>query len=247
MPAPDFTRASLPPPDPSPMMPVTVLAPVFVPLSVSVVVFKPVETPVTAPMLSRLVADVAPAVKAAVPPSPWIAIAVEIVSVWAPLPAAVWMTPPLLSSRLPPLSVNLNADVLEKVIPPMLRLLSTVTTRSAVSVLPNVAMSVLVVPDVAPGMTLPAQLPAVAQFPAASTFQLDEAARAAGRAAKATATAMAVKRFRFTRWCGVCEGRFERSFGSEKKLFCRQFRVSGRVSGSWGRVWSCIFRVKTKA
>ena len=54
LPTPDFTMAKLPPPAPFPMIPVTTLAPVFVPFNVSVMVFEPVETPVTVPMLSRL-------------------------------------------------------------------------------------------------------------------------------------------------------------------------------------------------
>ena len=77
-------------------------AAVLEPLSVSVVVLPVVETPVTAPMLKRLEAFVAPAVKVALAPSPWIAIAESICSMWAPLFAAVWITPPFERSRLPP-------------------------------------------------------------------------------------------------------------------------------------------------
>ena len=62
-------------------MPVMAFAPVLVPLNVSVVTFEPVETPVTAPMLSRLVAAVVPAVNVAAPPSPSITMAELIVSV----------------------------------------------------------------------------------------------------------------------------------------------------------------------
>jgi hypothetical protein len=50
-PLPFFTIASLPPPEPSPMLPEMTFAPVFEPLSVSVVVLPPVETPVIAPMV----------------------------------------------------------------------------------------------------------------------------------------------------------------------------------------------------
>ena len=53
-----------------------------------------VETPVIAPMLRMLVGDVAPAVKLAVPPLPWMAMAVLIVSVWLPFAGVVWITPP---------------------------------------------------------------------------------------------------------------------------------------------------------
>lgn len=108
------------------------------------------------------------------------AIAVEIVSTWFPLPATVCMTPPLLSRRLPLLRVYLKADVLEKVIPPMLRLLSTVTMRSAPRVKSNAAISGLSVREVEPGVLLSNQLPAVAQLPLASTFQLEEAANEDG-------------------------------------------------------------------
>jgi len=70
VPASDFVTAKFPPADPSPMMPVIVLSPIFVPLRVSVVVFPAAETPVTAPILSVLSADTALAVKEALPPSP---------------------------------------------------------------------------------------------------------------------------------------------------------------------------------
>ena len=70
VPASFFTTATLPPAAPLPMIPVTAFKPVLVPLRVSVVMFGAVETPVTAPMLKRLVVEVAPAVKVAEPPSP---------------------------------------------------------------------------------------------------------------------------------------------------------------------------------
>jgi hypothetical protein len=66
VPAPLFVMANEPPPAPSPMIPLTILLPVFVPLRVRVVVLPAVADPVTAPMERRLVADVAPAVKVAV-------------------------------------------------------------------------------------------------------------------------------------------------------------------------------------
>ena len=96
------------------------------------------------------------------------------------LAATVWITPPLLSSRLPLDKVYralASVEVLEKVIPPMLRLASTVTTRLLLPVgRPKVAMSVLVVVELEPGMVLLSQLPAVIQLPASLTFQEPSAA-----------------------------------------------------------------------
>ena len=67
--------------------------------------------------------------------------------------------------------------------PPMLRLASTVTVRPVVSVKPNVAMSVLVVDDVEPGMESLSQLPAVDQLPALLMFHEPSAAMARGAVA----------------------------------------------------------------
>ena len=98
--------ANTPPPEPLPMIPVMALTPVFVPLRVRVVVFPVVADPVTAPMPSRLLAEVALAVKAAVAALvPEMVIGELMVSVWSPLPARVWITPPLFRISEPPLSV----------------------------------------------------------------------------------------------------------------------------------------------
>ena len=92
-----------------------------------------------------------------------------------PVPEMFWITPPFVSRRLPLERVNPKLDVLPKVMPPMLRLASTVTVRAAVSVLEKVAMSVLFRIEVEPG-TPAVQLPAVLQLPAASTFHEESAA-----------------------------------------------------------------------
>ena len=84
------------------MTPVTAFKPVLLPLSVRVVVLPAVADPVTAPRLSRLVAEVAPAVTVALAALvPEITMAELIVSVWLPLPESVWMTPPLFKCRMP--------------------------------------------------------------------------------------------------------------------------------------------------
>ena len=84
------------------MMPLMRLVPVLLPLMVTVVVFPAVAEPVSAPMLSRLVLKVAPAVMVAVAPLvPDMTSAELRVSVWAPLPASVWITPPLFRCRMP--------------------------------------------------------------------------------------------------------------------------------------------------
>jgi hypothetical protein len=59
---------------------------------------------------------------------------------------------------------------------------------------PKVALSVLLVPEVAPGAADGVQLPPVAQFPALFTFQAALAANAAGVARMAKKTAARISR-----------------------------------------------------
>ena len=85
------------------------------------------------------------------------------------------MTPPLDRRSEPPLRVYLLDEVLEKTMPPILRVASTVTMRSAVRPNPNVATSVFVVAKAlpSPGTMLPNHggSAALAQLPLASVFQ----------------------------------------------------------------------------
>ena len=166
-------------------MPLTTLLPVLAPLRFRVVLFAPVETPVTAPMFRKLFPSVALAVKLADPPSPSMTMALAIVSMWATSPASVWITPALFNNRVPPARVKPKLEVLPNEMPPMPRLASTVTACGAVSVKPNVAMSALAVSSVAPGAAAGVQLLPAAQAPSAFTFHEALAPRAEWAARKA--------------------------------------------------------------
>ena len=118
------------------------------------------------PLMRRmLLGSVENAMKDPDPLSPWIAISDTISSVWRPFPAAVWITPLLLKRRVAPLSLYPLVEALLKVIPPTLRLASTVIVEAEVGVVENVATSAFAMPLVAPGTAPLFQFPAVSQLP----------------------------------------------------------------------------------
>jgi hypothetical protein len=93
--------------------------------------------------ITPFAAVVGPDVKEAVAAdAPEIWIELLMVVVLAPIAPVVWMTPPLLRRKGPPLSVYPNVEVFvaPKVIPPIKRLASTVTVRAAVRRLLKVAI-----------------------------------------------------------------------------------------------------------